>query len=696
MANANQPRTSLLICGLLTLITLAVYWPVSSFDFVNYDDPIYAAGNPHVQAGLTADAIAWGFTNIEAEFWQPLTWWSHMLDCQLYGPRAGGHHVTNLLLHIANTLVLFFAIRALTGSSWRSGFVAALFAIHPLHVESVAWVSERKDVLSTFFGLLSLLAYAAYAETRRHKDDLLPTQTPRPAGSNPSLLYGLALLAFGLSLMSKPTLVTLPFLLLLLDYWPLGRLSIGSPMTFAKSGLALLREKIPFFALTLAVCVSAYWIQASRHNLGGLSQYPLSLRLANAVMSYFRYLRKMVWPSDLAVFYPYPDNWPAAQVAAAGGLLALITLLALLYLKRRPYLAVGWFWFLGTLVPMIGLVQVSQHAMADRYSYIPLIGCFIALVWGIAELAAKLEAGERATALAGALCALAIAWVAARQVSYWRNSEALFVHALAVTENNYVAHDNLGAALDPQTRGDEALAHFQEAFRIECARRSNPDLSCIRFDLGTALLRKERYGEATVHLRRAVEIQPNLARFHHNLACVLALQGNLDEAIPQYQDALRIDPQFQEARSCLDAILAQRQQNQAAMAHYNSAAQLLKQQRAQEAMKEYRAALSLRPEWPEAMNDMAWLLATSPNPEVRNGAEAVSLAENACRLTGSTNLSMMATLAAAYAEAGRFEEALSTQERVCQLAAAHTQTNSTKPFQQQLELYRSRRAYRQP
>ncbi len=698
MASGNNPRVPLLICVLLTLAILAIYWPVSSFDFVNYDDPIYAAGNPHVQSGITAGSLAWGFKNIEAEFWQPLTWWSHMLDCQLYGTRAGGHHVTNLLLHIANTLVLFFALNLLTSMPWRSGFVAALFALHPLHVESVAWISERKDVLSTFFGLLTLLAYAAYRQTRSPELVLKEAQAGAASGVEKRrfLYYGLGLLCFVLSLMSKPTFVTLPFLLLLLDYWPLNRLSLADFGSFLKTGTAPLVEKIPFFAVTATGALSAYWIQASRHNLGGLEQYPMSLRFGNAVMSYFRYVRKMFWPIDLAVFYPYPDECPAAYVAGAGALLAIITLLAILYAKRLPYFPVGWFWYLGTLVPMIGLVQVAHHAMADRYTYVPLIGCFIVLVWGIADLALKIKVTERALALAGALCLLAIAWVGARQVAYWRNSESLFVHAIAVTENNYVAHDNLGAALDQQGRFDDALAQFQEAFRIERARKVNPDLSSIRFDLGTALFRKDRYEEAKTHLRRALEIQPNLARVHHNLACVLALQGNLDEAISEYQAALQIDPQYQEARACLNAIMAQRQQAQMAMAHYNSGLEFLKQQRAAEGLKEYREALKLRPDWPEVMNAIASQLATNPNSEARNGLEAVSLAEGACRLTSSTNLEMMATLAAAYAEAGRFDDASSLQERVCKLAATQGQTNCAAQGAQRLESYRSKQAYHQP
>ena len=353
-----------------------------------------------------------------------------------------------------------------------------------MHVESVAWISERKDVLST----RSSRCYPFWPMhvTRRRGGWLQQAlaMVKRNRNPRPTLRIRQALLHPGIARVhpephGQTNAGDVPlFLLLLLDYWPLKRLAISAQTSFVKTGVALLREKIPFLTLTAASAASAYWIQASRHNLGGLAQFPLSLRAANAVMSYFLYVRKMFWPTDLAAFYPYPDELPITPVAAAGAILALITLLAVLSIRRLPYLAVGWFWFLGTLVPMIGLVQVSHHAMADRYTYVPMIGCFIAIVWGIAE---KLAADMRLAAIAGAVCLLGVGWVGARQVGYWRNSETLFRHAIEVTKNNYVAHDNLGAALDQKGQYDEALANFEEAFRIECALKSNPDLSAIRF-----------------------------------------------------------------------------------------------------------------------------------------------------------------------------------------------------------------------
>jgi protein O-mannosyl-transferase len=396
------------------------------------------------------------------------------------------------------------------------------------------------------------------------------------------------------------------------------------------------------------------------------------------------------------MFYPYPDAWPALEVAGAGLLLGGVTLLAVWWLRRRPYLAVGWFWFLGTLVPMIGLVQVSHHAMADRYSYVPLIGAFVAIAWGVLELLAQVP-GRPVWLAAGATALVIICAAAAhRQVSHWENSVTLNQHALAVTGNNFMAHENLGAAFDHQGRFDEALTQFELAFKTESARRFNPDLPCIRYDLGTALARKGRFEEAKRHLLRALEMQPNLARIHHNLGSLLVLEGNLDQAIAHYQQALRLRPDYAVVRSDLATVQAQRQRWVEATSHYNAGAALLKKERTREAIDEFKQALNLRPDWPGVLNNLAWLLATHPNAEFRKGAEAVPLAERACQLTGATNLAMVATLAAAYAEAGEFHEAVSTQQKACELAAAQGQKAEAETFHRRLELYSSGHAYHRP
>ena len=398
---------------------------------------------------------------------------------------------------------------------------------------------------------------ARQRQATRHAADLSPSSSLHPPSSR---LYFLSLLLFALSLMCKPTLVTLPFLLLLLDYWPLQRLELKAHPANLKRLLPLLREKIPFLTLTVAASAAAYWIQASRHSLGSVAQYPLPLRLANVLMSYFRYLRKTVWPNDLAMFYPFPDAWPLAQVAGAGLLLAVLSLLAVRLSGRRPYLAVGWFWYLGTLVPVIGLVQVGHHAMADRYSYVPLIGLFVVIAWGVPDLLAKARMGQAPLTAGAAALVLLCAVVARHQVAYWENSIALNQHALAVTPNNFMAHENLGAAFAGQGRFDQALLQFELAYKTECAHRFNPDLAPIRYDLGTALARKGRLAEAKTHLLRALELQPNVARIHHNLGSVLVLEGKLDEAIAHYQEALRLKPDFPEARRDLATVLPQHQQ----------------------------------------------------------------------------------------------------------------------------------------
>lgn len=691
----------------MLLATFVTFWPVTHFQFINYDDPVYVTDNPFVKQGLSADGVRWAFQNIEAEFWQPIVWLSHMCDWQFHGPASGGHHLTSLLIHLLNTLLLFLLLKHMTGAAGRSAVVAGLFALHPLHVESVAWIAERKDVVSTFFGLLSLYSYAKYFEARqrgasRHPNDSRSRKSRNSRVDESSertqqrgtVHYALSLLWFLLSLMSKPLFVTLPFLLLLLDYWPLNRYGFDARTSKVKNLLKFCREKIPFFAMSLASCVATFWIQSSRHNVGGSEQYPLALRLSNATMSYLVYLRKMVWPSDLAMFYPYPDAWPVGQVIGAMVLLLGISVLALWLWRRRPYAAVGWFWFLGTLVPMIGLVQVSHHSMADRYTYFPLIGVFIVLTWGAADAFAGLRAG-RPVPLVAATAALALCAVLSRaQVLYWENSTTLNTHALAVTADNYIAHANLGAALADEKKFDEALSHFQRAFGIESSLRFNPDLPSIRFGLGTVLALKGQLEGAKTHFLRLLEVQPDVPKLHHNLATLLMLQGNVNDAIAHYEQAIRLNPDYDEARANLAIAIQQRERWTAASAHVESANRLAKDQRPREAIEQFHLALGLRPDWPEVLNNLAWLLATEPTAEARNGPEAVALAERACQLTGRTNFWMLSTLAAAYAEAGNFPAAIATQQQVCDLARELGQTDHMNSFLKRLELYRSGHAYR--
>ncbi len=442
----------------LALGTLALYWPATHFPFINFDDDEYIADNPVTQAGLTWHGLAWAFNGIHIGNWHPATWLSHMVDCQIFGVNAGGHHLINVLFHIANSLLLFWFLRTTTGAQWRSAGVAALFAWHPLHVESVVWVSERKDVLSTFFWLLTLLAYARYAQGKASD----PTTTLPRATRNPSRFYALALAFCALALLSKPMAVTLPFTLLLVDVWPLKRINHGE--LWPAEWRRLLLEKIPFFFLAFALCAVTFLAQ---RGAGAVSPVEWPSRLGNVPVAYARYLAKTLWPTDLAIVYPYVYQWPAAAIAGSVGLLGLLSGLALIRLRRQPWLASGWFWFLGTLVPVIGFVQVGAQAMADRYSYIPSIGLLIAFVWGAAELCAARPNGKLVLALIGGSALTGCVLAASLQIAYWRSTDSLFLHALEVTQNNYVAENVLGKCFEKA--GDNAAARvlYEDAVRIE-------------------------------------------------------------------------------------------------------------------------------------------------------------------------------------------------------------------------------------
>ena len=464
-ANLTRNQQSAVICLALALVTAALYWPMTHHEFINLDDQQYITQNAHVQAGLTWPGMVWAFETTEAANWHPLTWISHMLDCQLYGSYPGGHHATNLLLHIANTLLLFLLLNQMTGALWRSAFVAALFAWHPLHVESVAWAAERKDVLSGFFFLLTLIAYTRYVTSGgwrvTGKEEIAPASDPSRATRHPSLYYWLALLFFACGLMSKPMVVTLPFVLLLLDFWPLGRFSSfkfqvsssekpSTPVNRAQaeSAARLICEKLPFFALALAGSMATYLAQKAGGATWSQHALPFHLRMANALLAYVRYISKTFWPADLAVVYPYPHHWPAGLAAGAALLLILWTGLFLWRARRSPYLFVGWFWFLGTLIPAIGLVQVGPQSMADRYMYLPGIGLFILVAWGLNDFLNLRPQWRQMIALAGGAALAGCLVVTRLQLGCWQNSIKLLTHTVAVTPDNYTACNFLGRALD--------------------------------------------------------------------------------------------------------------------------------------------------------------------------------------------------------------------------------------------------------
>lgn len=658
----RKGKHAAIICFLLAAATLAAYWPARLNDFVQYDDQDYVTANSHVQQGLTWDGTLWAFQTSHSANWHPVTWLSHMLDCQLFGLRPAGHHLTNVLLHILNTVLLFLVLRQITFAPARSAFVAALFALHPLHVESVAWVSERKDLLSSLFGLLSLMAYARYAKGSNSLGQIRATGLPRsPARKLPPPAYWLALACFCLSLMSKPMLVTLPFLMLLLDYWPLTRLPIDRPRWHQLKGL--LAEKLPFLALSIASCATTILVQQQAM----LYHRELSFgdRTANALVSYVRYLGKTVWPRELVAPYPHPARWPEWQVVASAIVLLVLTGCALWNRRRRPYLVVSWLWFVGLLIPVIGLVQVGVAAMADRYTYLPLIGIFVTLAWGGGEWIGTdrfraLVAGSVAAALLMA-CALRTG----SQVRVWRNTETLFTHATALTTNNWVAHYNLALL---------AMQRYQAGPRVaNQSSTANPQNEAAN----GASQSRDYLQQVVQHCQAAIQGRPAFSDIYVTLAKALTEQNKLDSARQQIEAAIRLNPRSPEARQ-------------------NFAEILYRQGYAREAVMEYEAALMLRPNWEAVLNNAAWLLATHPGDDVRNGAEAVRLARRACELTGHTNLWFLHTLAAAEAENGAFSNAVEAATTALRLALATGQKTLSDAAAARRDLYASGRPYRHP
>jgi tetratricopeptide (TPR) repeat protein len=764
----SQRKQTVVVCLLIALITAGVYWPVAKQGFINFDDPDYVSGNPRVQAGLTLGSVQWAFTSFYASNWHPLTWLSHMLDCQIYGLRPGGHHVTSLLLHVVNSLLLFGLLKRLTGAFWRSALVAALFALHPLHVESVAWVSERKDVLSAFFFMLTLWAYARYAEVQSPKSKV--------QSLNSGVWYVAALVLFALGLMSKPMLVTLPFVLLLLDYWPLGRFQLATakpPLPATAQRVTLTRiavEKIPFFALSALSCVLTFLVQRACGAMIPLAKTPFELRVANALVAYARYLGKTFWPAKLAVFYPYShlsvDSW---QVMGAALLLLIATVAIVLAARKQPCLLIGWLWFLGTLVPVIGLVQVGKQALADRYTYLPHIGLFILIVWGSAAVIARLRRPRLISVVAAGLAVAGCGIITSRQLSYWRDTKTLFQHAVAVTSRNFVAyavvgnalveegklpeaieqcrksleiapdypeaHNTLGNIYGKQGKYDEAIASYRAAATdlsyadprngmadvlIKQGKFAEAEAQCrealqlapmhlpAMFSLATALHKQGKLDEAAEYYRRILELKPELFTPRRYLGNILVAQGKPDQAIPQLLMALKTQPKDADTHVVLGVVLldknrideataqfleATRLQPTNALANYQLALIHQSRKETSASIDCYRKALKAQPDWPESLNNLAWILAANRDATLRNGAEAVVLAERACKLTDYKEGLFVGTLADAYAEAGRFPEAVSAAEKARSLALAAGQKEIAQKNQELLELYRAGHAY---
>ncbi len=872
-AGLNDRWTVPGVCIFLAAVIWVVFGQTLGHDFVNYDDSLYVYDNPLVAQGLTLPGIAWAFATSHSAYWHPLTWLSHMLDCQLWGLNAGGHHLTNVVLHAANAVLLFLVLRQMTRALWLSAFVAAMFAIHPLNVESVAWVAQRKNVLSTFFWLLTMWAYTRYAQgvTSDARQVTGPGKTIRAplmsrVTSHVSLFYWLALVFFALGLMSKPMLVTLPFVLLLLDYWPLRRVA---SVKLQVSNLRLVVEKLPFLLLAVVSSVVTYLGQKSEGAVISLEQSPLGVRLAKVPVNYVIYLRNTLWPEGLATPYPYPSVYPVFLVVVLCTLLlAGVTLLVLWVARTKPYAAVGWFWFLGTLVPVIGLIQVGNTPVADRFTYVPQIGLYLVVAWAIRDLTVSWRYRRQALGTAVTMVITALMVCAWKQTSYWRNSESLWTHTLACTSDNYIAHNNLGDALLKKGSVDEAIAHFQKALQIKpdyaeahnnlgdallqkgsvdeaiahCQRalqikpdfaeahnnlgdalfqkgsvdeaiahfqkalqikpdyaeahnnlgnalftkgsvdeaiahyqkalqitpdsmeahnnlgnalfqkgsvdeaivhyqkalqikpgyakahnnlgnalftkgsvdeaiahfqkalQIKPDYAEAHNNLGNALLKKGSVDEAIAHFQKALQIKPGYAEAHYNLGNALFTKGSVDEAIAHFQKVLQIKPDFAEAHYNLGNALLKKGSVDEAIAHYQKALQikphsmeahnnlgnaLLKKGSVDEAIVHYQKALQIGPDNAEVQNNLARVLATCRQASLRNGNKAVELAQRANQLTGDGNPVVLGTLAAAYAEAGRFPEAVETAQRALQLAERQSNTALADAIRSQLKLYQA-------
>jgi tetratricopeptide (TPR) repeat protein len=652
------------LCGAIVVLIGIVFGQTLSYDFVNYDDKTYVYGNPLVSAGLSIHGLSRALVDTQTNNWHPLTLISHMIDCQLYDLKAGGHHFTNVFLHAIAAVLLFLWLRNITGRFWSSAFVTALFAIHPLRVESVAWIAERKDVLSAVFFFLTLGAYIRYARAKSFGRYLTLS------------------ILFACGLMSKPMLVTTPAVLLLIDYWPLNRdqrSEVRGQKSKIRIWLHLVAEKLPLFALSAASSIVAFALQVQ--STKSVGQLPFSWRLQNALVTYVTYIWQMFWPANLAVFYPHPDDrlglW---QVALAAGLLIATTWIVFTLRQNRPYLLVGWLWYLIMLLPVIGIVEVGLQGHADRYTYLPQVGLYIALTWLAGDISASLRYRKEilATVEIGAVIVLsACAW---KQTTYWRSSETLWTHTLAVTTDNDVALTNLGTSLMERGQLDDALSYFQSALAIRSRSEHshyNLSLALIHDSTGNVLARKGRLNDAIAHFRQAIELRPDFPDAHYNLGTALFQKGDLDGAIAQWRTTLSIHPYDAGAHTSLGNALVQKG--------------LLR-----EAVDHYERALQSDPDSILPLNNLAWVMSTGPDDSLRNNEVAVQLATKANQLSKESNPVFIRTLAAAYAQAGQFEIAIETAQRASEQANAQGAHDLALQIQEDVDLYQRRTPFRDP
>ena len=664
----------IVICVLLAGVTWLVFGQTVRHEFVNFDDGAYVYRNFDVAHGISFDGVKWAFTNVVAANWHPLTMLSHMLDCRLYGVTPGGHHFTNVLLHTIAVIALFLTLNWMTGALWRSAFVAAVFAIHPLHVESVAWVAERKDVLSGVFFMLSIAAYVYYTRSRT------------------LARYALMSILFAAGLMAKPMLVTLPLVFLLLDYWPLRRLT---------TPFSTIPEKLPLFALSAAASVLTLLTQ--NPGLNSLNRIPFLWRIENACLAIIIYIRQTLLPLDLACFYPYPlKNPPFWEILISAMLVAGLTAGAWVLRNRRPYLLTGWLWYLVMLIPVVGIIQVGRQAHADRYTYLPQIGLVLIITWTIADLSRHWWQRTAVLGFLAVIVMVPLTWGAFVQTSYWHDSESLWRHDLKVA-NNPTAHNSLCDALLEKKKNDEAISEARRALEME------PESADVLDTLGAALTRKGQLDEALAYLNAAAESKPMLPRLHYNLGNVFLEKGEVDEAIKQFETEVRIQPNFPEARNNLaNALFRKGKPKEAqthldtalklnpnyAEAHNNLAIALSQTGDIREAIAQWNKTLLIQPDNLDAHCNLTWVLATSPDDSVRDGSAAAAHAQRAIVLSEGKNAKIWRLAAAAYAEAGRFDDAIKAAHNGLALAEGENNAGLVRTLQANIELFQTRQPLR--
>jgi tetratricopeptide (TPR) repeat protein len=650
-------RIKVLFCVLLALSVFAVYWQVSSFDFVSFDDPMYVKDNPIVRHGLTLEGIKWAFTGVYASNWHPLTWISHMADVELFGMNPGMHHLTSVLFHMLNSILLFIVLERMTKKFWRSALVAALFALHPLHVESVAWISERKDVLSTFFWMLTMLCYHWYVQRRS------------------AARYFLVAIVFALGLMAKPMLVTLPFVLLLLDFWPLRRHELilhatpddshndhqWWPIINIYGALRLILEKVPLIVMALAACGETFYAQSSGGAINSLDRLDMAARIQNAITSYIVYLWKMFYPFNLAGFYPYPRTFNIVSVFACLVFLVAVTVVVFMISKKLPYLITGWFWYIGTLLPVIGIVQVGSQAMADRYTYIPLIGIFVMVAWGLTDILGRWSYGKYVLGVLSVVVLAILTWTTWIQITTWKNSEALFRHALSVTTDNYLAHNSLGVALFERGDVEGAINNYRESIRL---KGNYVNAQC---NLGVALAGKKQYAEALTHYHECLRIKPGYSEAYYNMGVALSDLGREDEAIKQYREVLKIYPHHENANNNIGLLMVKKGNLDEAIWHYlkaldvnpdnvrtriNLADALLMKGSFDDALSQMNEALKTNPSDPNLLVKLAEI-----HTKKKNTKQAIVAYHRALAVAPKSSQALYRVVAL-YAGQGRFDEAM--------------------------------------